>query len=157
LIIPVTGLAEEGKWFEGEAAGGLLGLESESESLRPDGPLRYRLHAALTCGRLVVAGSVGARVAFRCARCAEFFALQVEDSGFNCVCQVPPGSESVDLTPDVREAILLAFPNFPVCSEDCKGLCPRCGADLNKGKCNCRPPPDGLQRGIEGLGGLTFE
>lgn len=43
----------------------------------------------------------------------------------------------VDLEPIIREQILLALPLKPVCSEGCKGLCPRCGADLNKETCAC--------------------
>jgi uncharacterized protein len=29
----------------------------------------------------------------------------------------------------------------PLCREDCRGLCPRCGADLNEGECACEPGP----------------
>jgi uncharacterized protein len=44
----------------------------------------------------------------------------------------------VDLRPAVREEIALAVTAFPLCREDCAGLCPRCGADLNAGPCTCR-------------------
>jgi uncharacterized protein len=44
----------------------------------------------------------------------------------------------VDLQPAVREEIALAVTAFPLCREDCAGLCPRCGADLNAGPCNCK-------------------
>jgi uncharacterized protein len=44
----------------------------------------------------------------------------------------------VDLRPAVREEIALAVTAFPLCREDCAGLCPRCGADLNAGPCACR-------------------
>ncbi|WP_422657341.1 YceD family protein [Paenibacillus sp. EC2-1] len=45
--------------------------------------------------------------------------------------------ESVDLAEYVEEAFVLYLPLAPVCSEDCKGLCPNCGKDLNEGSCNC--------------------
>ncbi|HEY2030087.1 MAG TPA: DUF177 domain-containing protein [Myxococcales bacterium] len=45
--------------------------------------------------------------------------------------------KELDLRPAVREQILLSLPSAPVCSEDCKGLCPRCGKDLNEGECGC--------------------
>jgi uncharacterized protein len=54
-----------------------------------------------------------------------------------------PGERSLDLRPAVREEWLLAAPAFPLCREDCKGLCPRCGADLNEGPCACPPEHDG--------------
>jgi len=44
---------------------------------------------------------------------------------------------AVDVTPAVREELLLAAPAFVLCREDCAGLCPRCGADLNLGACAC--------------------
>lgn len=43
----------------------------------------------------------------------------------------------IDITDDVRQYILLAIPIKLLCKEDCKGLCPRCGKNLNEGNCNC--------------------
>ncbi len=44
----------------------------------------------------------------------------------------------IDLEPAVYQAILLALPIQPLCSEACKGLCPKCGQNLNISKCGCR-------------------
>ncbi len=46
-------------------------------------------------------------------------------------------SDQVDLTDVVREQILLDLPEQVFCKEDCKGLCPKCGANLNLIECNC--------------------
>ena len=43
----------------------------------------------------------------------------------------------LDLRQQVRETLLLELPITPHCREDCRGLCPRCGADLNQGPCGC--------------------
>lgn len=43
----------------------------------------------------------------------------------------------LDLRETVREMLLLELPITPHCREDCPGLCPKCGADLNVGPCNC--------------------
>jgi len=43
----------------------------------------------------------------------------------------------IDLWPDLREAMVLALPMKPLCSEDCRGICPTCGKDLNNGECRC--------------------
>jgi uncharacterized protein len=43
----------------------------------------------------------------------------------------------LDLRGEAREALLLELPMTPHCREDCRGLCPRCGADLNDGPCGC--------------------
>lgn len=48
---------------------------------------------------------------------------------------VSEASRSIDLRPAVREELALAAPAFALCREDCAGLCPVCGADLNAGPC----------------------
>jgi uncharacterized protein len=45
--------------------------------------------------------------------------------------------DAVDLDELVREQILLALPSRHLCREDCKGLCQKCGADLNRNQCSC--------------------
>ncbi len=47
--------------------------------------------------------------------------------------------DQVDLELVSREAILLDLPLAPLCREDCAGLCPTCGIDLNEGACDCAP------------------
>jgi uncharacterized protein len=49
----------------------------------------------------------------------------------------PIAGGQIDLTPMVREEILLAIPDAPLCRPDCPGLCPVCGADLQEGPCGC--------------------
>lgn len=43
----------------------------------------------------------------------------------------------LDLADDVRDNLILAIPTKKVCSSDCKGICPHCGADLNSEACTC--------------------
>jgi uncharacterized protein len=45
--------------------------------------------------------------------------------------------DEIDLTPLVHEQTLLALPTRPLCAEECRGLCPRCGANLNADPCDC--------------------
>src|SRR5919199_2128329 len=49
----------------------------------------------------------------------------------------PIKGDRIDLAPLAREALLLELPLAPLCREACLGLCPRCGADLNAGPCQC--------------------
>ena len=53
--------------------------------------------------------------------------------------------DEVDLSPLIREELLLALPTRPLCREECRGLCPRCGTNLNQGECRC-PEPAGDPR-----------
>ena len=48
----------------------------------------------------------------------------------------------LDLRPAIREAWILAAPAYALCREDCRGLCPTCGADLNAGPCGCAERTD---------------
>jgi uncharacterized protein len=50
-----------------------------------------------------------------------------------------PRTNVLDLRPSVREQWLVAVPPFVQCRDECKGLCPTCGADLNAGACACEP------------------
>lgn len=48
----------------------------------------------------------------------------------------------LDLTEAIRQYALLAIPMKPLCNENCAGLCPTCGQNLNQGPCNCPPQVD---------------
>ncbi len=57
---------------------------------------------------------------------------------------LPQPVTAIDLTPAVREEVGLAVPAYPVCRDDCAGLCPRCGRDLNQGPCACAQVPEAI-------------
>ncbi len=48
----------------------------------------------------------------------------------------------VDLAGVVHDEVFLELPMNPLCKEDCAGLCPKCGANLNEGRCGCEPDVD---------------
>lgn len=63
----------------------------------------------------------------------------------------------IDLTEMMRQEILLHFPTYRVCSKSCKGLCHKCGTDLNKKKCKCKrekPDPEGTYKPFKNLKNL---
>lgn len=64
----------------------------------------------------------------------EIYETTEEDAGEPVRCF--SGTE-IDLTEHVREEILLTAPSKFLCEEECKGLCPQCGANLNEGQCAC--------------------
>ena len=45
--------------------------------------------------------------------------------------------ETLDISEDVRRALVLEIPTWSLCSETCKGLCPECGTELNTTECSC--------------------
>jgi uncharacterized protein len=57
----------------------------------------------------------------------------------------------LDLREGLRQYILMSEPAKPLCRQDCAGLCPNCGADLNKEPCRCQPTGDDRWNVLAGL------
>jgi uncharacterized protein len=49
--------------------------------------------------------------------------------------------EEINLQQGIQEQVVMTFPLQPLCDENCKGLCPNCGSDLNQGDCGCKREP----------------
>lgn len=100
-------------------------------------------------GELFWRGEVSGEVEGACRRClaevtrpvrARFDALFSTDpdaADDPSVYPLAPRATHVDLRPVVREEVALAVPAYLLCREECAGLCPRCGADLNQGPHQC--------------------
>jgi uncharacterized protein len=52
----------------------------------------------------------------------------------------------LDLTEAIKQYALLAIPMKPLCRQDCRGLCPNCGHNLNEGPCDCREAGPNLSK-----------
>ncbi|MBT8043065.1 MAG: DUF177 domain-containing protein [Kiritimatiellales bacterium] len=137
MIIWVARIPEEGSRYEGDDPGSIMQVENES-FIRNPGAVHYELHAEQVSDELVVRGTLAVPMDLQCSRCSEFFSTTVGVSDFLRVYSAPEGTDSVDITEDLREEILLQVPGFALCSDGCKGRCPQCGIDLNKGSCTCR-------------------
>lgn len=135
------------------------GLESQlAEPVRVGG----RLQAAGE-GRFYWHGSLRTLVAAECRRClaavrlpvaAEITALFTQDrDALDDPDSYPVARDAVaiDLRPAVREELFLAVPRYVLCRDDCRGLCPRCGGDLNAGSCACAPATDARWRALAAL------
>lgn len=154
MIIEVSKVSPDGSRYEGEEPADILALDDPH--LKAAGPVAYDFHVEVASHELIVRGTVRVRLTARCGRCAEFFSTTAEDSSFLRAYAVPEGTETVDLTGDIREDILLNLPVFPVCMPACKGLCPQCGVNRNKGRCACKPAA-GKPGAWSALDGLKLE
>lgn len=90
---------------------------------------------------VLVSGVVSAPTAGECSRCLDELSGQVEVELTELFAYPDSATDSstdddevsrvvddlIDLEPVVRDAVLLALPQVPLCSEDCRGLCPECG------------------------------
>lgn len=141
MIIDVQKLNPDGEWFEGEESASILDLESD-RFFKVSEPIHYQLFAQPLSDRLVVKGSLRLPLQAQCGRCAEFFSTSVEENSFLRAYEISEATETVDVTPDIREDVLVQVPHYPVCSPECRGLCPQCGTNLNLASCACRPSSD---------------
>jgi uncharacterized protein len=94
-------------------------------------------------------GHIRAQFDGECRRCLTGLTLELDDDVdvlFSAdpdlaedpsVYLLDPLADVVDVTPAIREEMVLRVPGFPLCRPDCKGLCATCGADLNAGPCSC--------------------
>lgn len=135
FLIQATDIPSDGRDISGSASFEELDIEADDYTAFPQ-PLVYTLHIQQVGEDLLVTGRLQTTIRQLCDRCAEFsdVLLETEDVCHryeNAIGQV------IDLTEGIREDILLVFPQSHLCSEDCKGLCPRCGANLNDGPCGC--------------------
>ncbi|HIY22054.1 MAG TPA: DUF177 domain-containing protein [Candidatus Flavonifractor merdigallinarum] len=103
-------------------------------------------------GALVLQGEAVTTLELQCDRCLRAFSQEMrvpvdtllaetlEDEENDEIVLLEDGA--VDLDEVFTTAVVLAMDVKHVCSEDCKGLCARCGANLNDGPCQCRPEMD---------------
>lgn len=113
-------------------------LDMERPDVRLPEPFKVDADVALADRELVVNADIRARLFMTCGRCLDEFHKVVElDAIFNYA--VAP-TDTVDITDDVRQEIILAYPMIPVCRPDCKGLCRQCGHNLNRGLCEHQQP-----------------
>jgi uncharacterized metal-binding protein YceD (DUF177 family) len=109
-----------------------LHLEGEEECPIPDlapedvrciGPLRYALDLGIAEGALWATGSLTQPVELRCVRCLEPFPFDIEAKAFSIHVDLT-GPELIDLTPYLREDILLNLPAHPHCDREGGRICP---------------------------------
>lgn len=136
-------------------------LECEAGELElPSATWRGRVQGDLgvdkTGEQVTVRGRVHGLALLECVRCAREFELALEPALEVYADRSSTGRRKdeerelerddymkfhdgryLDLCDEAREVLLLDLPIAPRCREDCRGLCPRCGADLNEGPCGC--------------------
>lgn len=142
-----------------EASGSFDGVETVSVEDPAGGevvaPCRVHVEYRQAHGTIHFVGTVALTLPTRCHRCldpvredvAGDFELMVRrgehaaEAGDDVV-TLPLHQYEVELDPYVHEAVVLSTPMRVVCREDCSGLCPSCGVNLNRETCTCRPSAD---------------
>ena len=130
----------------------------EGEAYRIAAPVDVEFDIHKDKGKFRMVGRLKTELELGCSRCVDPFRFPV-DVPFDV--RLLPASEmsadeerevaeedletsyytddQIDLNELLREQFYLALPMKPLCREDCRGLCPQCGTNLNAGSCDCAP------------------
>jgi uncharacterized protein len=122
-------------------------------------PVRGEVSLIRTDRGILVRGTLNSEANVTCSRCLAVFSYQLDfkmeeeyfptvdtDTGASIAVPGEPGcfvideQHMLDLTEAMRQYALLAMPMKPLCRQDCAGLCPECGHNLNRGPCDCPGP-----------------
>ena len=142
-----------------EPIGSVRTLEIDEEIDFGDGEMRRvtgQVKFLRTQRGILVQGEIATEADLTCSRCLEPFrypvSLKIEEeylptidilTGERLAVPEEPGTFTIDerhvidLSEAIRQYALLAVPMKPLCREDCAGLCPTCGQNLNRGACGC--------------------
>lgn len=147
---------EEPGWMDERLSG------EKNRNFEFSGPILIHVHLRRS-GRLVTVRSrAEAAMRWICDRCLELFPYMVRSETTTIFKPRPnlPDPEERELSPEdmetdyydgdeldltelIRDQVLLAFPAKALCKTDCRGLCPRCGKNRNRERCDCQ------ERGID--------
>jgi uncharacterized protein len=120
MKIHLRQIPPEGLHLEGEEECPIPQLDPGE--VRCAGPLLYNLDAGISEGALWANGELAQPVELRCVRCLESFAFDIQVKDFAVHTQLT-GPEEIDLTPFMREDILLNLPVYPRCDREGGKLC----------------------------------
>jgi uncharacterized protein len=160
LIIHVTKIPPEGQQVDSALDAGEVHLEGEDSFVLKGGHLRALVERG-DADTVHVRGRLQAEIGLQCGRCLDAYPLalqqeldlfylphaagqaeeeeeEVELSDRDVVVAYYEG-DRLDLGEVIREQLFLAAPLSRLCREDCRGLCPRCGANRNQTECACPP------------------
>ena len=115
-------IPEDGLHIEGEETAEVLDLPT-TDGLRALGPMRYSLDIGLNADGIWATGELAIDLELTCVRCLEPFAYPLEVTDLVLEMERPT-TETVDLTPLLREDILLALPAYPHCDWSGERVCP---------------------------------
>lgn len=139
-------------------------------------PLTYQVVLTNVGGAILVSGTVAGELRTSCGRCLDDMTVRVngEVEGYFIIegegeapddmdedeFDVLPETHEIDLESLLMAAILVDVPLVPLCSEECRGICPQCGKNLNEGACACVNDEEvvvGKNNPFAALKGLSFD
>ncbi len=135
MRLNIDRIPPEGAEIEENITAGDLELDVQEMSLKE--PLRAKARVSRITNAVHVDLELKGSLYLTCTRCLNEF-RQSLDKRMKLDYVVDAGQHELDLDPDIREELILGFQIKNLCKPDCKGLCIKCGTNLNEGKCTCR-------------------
>ncbi|MCM8789515.1 MAG: DUF177 domain-containing protein [Candidatus Omnitrophica bacterium] len=135
MKIDVKQIPTQGLVLEEEIACSELDLDTDIIKFQE--PVKIKAQVIKITNVVRVDLSIETRSFTNCSRCLEEYSSQINKQ-LKLNYHVDEATQTVDLNPDIREELMLDYPIKPLCKPDCKGLCPKCGENLNQRKCKCQ-------------------
>jgi len=111
-------------------------LDLDTEEIKFTLPIRVNASVYKISNVVSVSLELSASFHTFCSRCLKDIEIPLKRY-LRLNYEVKANQEFIELDEDIREDIILSYPVKFLCSPNCLGLCPKCGKDLNEGKCNC--------------------
>lgn len=146
MIIKISNLRDGEHTLQFDESSELVGLTEPFE-----GDVRLNVKLQKSHSQVIIDADLKLVCTYDCDRCGNTFTEDletnyrivymfgkepVESEAINIV-YLPVDTDKIDLKPELRDYALLAVPMKKLCSVECKGLCPKCGKNLNEGNCDC--------------------
>lgn len=114
-------------------------------------PFQCRVTASALDKDVLIQGQVEGQVQLTCSRCLEEYSQAIGEN-FDMTVGIDEGN--VELSGEISQAVVLVLPMKPLCQDQCRGLCPHCGQNLNITICQCKPQT--THSGFETLKNMNF-
>ena len=113
-------------------------IDFRNKQIEVDGPFKISLDVLKAEDSFVLTGKILGDLILQCSRCLKEFSYPIEvEISDELFIEDIEDLHNVDIFPVLVSDIILEIPIKPLHDEDCKGLCPVCGQDLNEGDCDC--------------------
>ncbi len=134
MKILVNQVSSEGLFLEEDIDPAQLDLETEL--IKFDSSLKVKARAVRITNALAIDLNIKAKLHAGCSRCLDEFGWEL-NKDVRLDYPLDASIAFIDLNPEIREEVILDYPIKPLCNLSCKGLCIKCGNNLNQGGCNC--------------------
>lgn len=147
MILDVSNILKtDGARLEIEINQLMEGLNAISDDLSFESPVKFKGSILNSGGVLKLKGKLSTMYKSKCSRCLNDVEAEINADILEDFFEEGKGEEEaytykgkyVELEKVFKDNIILNLPAKQVCKKECKGLCPRCGINLNEETCNCK-------------------